>query len=53
MGVDIAPGMLAVAGAAAPPNVVLARMDVELLAFADGYHFQLESGATKVTRFHR
>jgi DNA repair protein SbcC/Rad50 len=22
-------------------------------AFADGYHFQLESGATKVTRFHR
>ncbi len=22
-------------------------------AFADGYHFELESGATKVTRFHR
>src|SRR2546429_840610 len=36
VGVDLAPGMLAVAAVAAPPWVRLARMDMERLAVRDG-----------------
>lgn len=35
VGVDLAEGMLALARAAAPPNVALARMDIERLALRD------------------
>jgi ubiquinone/menaquinone biosynthesis C-methylase UbiE len=36
LGVDLAEGMLALAGASAPPQLALARMDMERLAVASG-----------------
>ena len=44
VGVDLAPGMLALAHADAGPTVVLARMDMEQLAFRDGAFHAVASG---------
>ena len=44
MGVDVAPGMLVLAGARAGPPVSLARMDMAQLAFRDGAFDAAASG---------